>query len=296
MKTSAVASALLLALASTSTVAATVYSNDGTELSVGGRVEFRGDIQSDDDASIADKTRARLNVKGSSKISEGLTAFGFYENEQNSGDSALSNRYMFAGLDTDFGAFSAGKQDQGAVLVSGMSDITTFSGNNQNIGASKDKTDGVLAYNASFDALQVSVSYAGSNDEDAISAAAMYSLPVGLDLGLGYSAQDDANEIIAGVAFSMDALYVAGNFGTGEGDDGLDFTTIEFAGEYKVMPNLALQAYYLNKDVDGDTTADNAELGAVYRFNSNLRTYAAYDFDLDDSDNSKLRLGLRYDF
>ncbi|GAL11881.1 putative outer membrane protein [Vibrio astriarenae] len=81
MKTSAVASALLLALASTSTVAATVYSNDGTELSIGGRVEFRGDFSDSVDGTMKDSSRARLNFKGSSEITSGLTAFGFYETE-----------------------------------------------------------------------------------------------------------------------------------------------------------------------------------------------------------------------
>lgn len=295
MKTSAVASALFLALASTSTVAATVYSNDGTELSVGGRVEFRGDIQSDDDNTIADKTRARLNVKGSSQVSEDLTAFGFYEAEQEAG-AEFKNRYMFAGLDTNFGAFSAGTQDQAAVMISNISDITTFSGNQQNINASSDKQTGVLAYNANFDALQVGVTYAGSNADDAFSLAAIYALPMGLDLGLGYSAQDDQNELIAGLAYSLDALYIGATFGTGEDKDGDDFTTIELAGEYKVASNIALQAMYANKEVDDNTDTDIAELGAVYRFNSNMRTYAAYQFDLDDSDNSKLRVGLRYDF
>ncbi|MGL6261993.1 porin [Vibrio sp. WXL210] len=306
MKTSAVASALLLALASTSTVAATVYSNDGTELKIGGRAEFRGDFNADDEGekiegTMGDASRARINVGGTSQISEGLSAFGFYEAEAKPGAS-LNNRYLYAGVKTDFGAFAAGRQDMAAVMISDMTDITTFSGVQQNITASKDKQNSVLAYRGSFDALQLDVTYAARSDEDAdlFSVAGMYSLPMGLDLGLGYSSEEDANAFIGGVAYSLNNLYVAGTFSFGEVSEDVDFTTIELSAEYKLTSALALQANYSNseEDADGEKTdvVDHFELGAVYKLNSNFRTYAAARFAQIDDEANGVRIGARYDF
>ncbi|MGR5341183.1 porin [Vibrio astriarenae] len=297
MKTSAVASALLLALASTSAVAATVYSNDGTEMSIGGRVEFRGDFGERVDGTMNDASRTRLNFKGSSEIASGLTAFAFYENEL-TGDDGLAHRYMYAGLDTEFGAFSAGRQDMAAVMISDMSDITTFSGIQQNIDASSDKTESVFAYRADFDAVEVAVTYAAESkkDEDLFSIAGIYSAPFGLDIGLGYSSEDVADEFIAGLGYSFEGLYLGGTFATGDNADEDEYTTYELSAEYKLTSQLALQAMYGYKEVADEDDTDHFELGAIYRFNSNLRTYAAYEFVQDTDDRDRLRLGLRYDF
>lgn len=86
MKKAALTTAILTALVSAPSFAATVYKNDGTELKVGGRVEFRGDFIGSDGAeiegSMEDKSRARLNLKGKTDIGNGLSAFGVYEAEQ----------------------------------------------------------------------------------------------------------------------------------------------------------------------------------------------------------------------
>lgn len=67
MKKAALTTAILTALVSAPSFAATVYKNDGTELKVGGRVEFRGDFIGSDGAevegSMEDQSRARLNLK-----------------------------------------------------------------------------------------------------------------------------------------------------------------------------------------------------------------------------------------
>ncbi|MGR5542873.1 porin, partial [Vibrio campbellii] len=87
-------------------VAATVYSNDGTELSIGGRVEFRGDFIGSSgkevEGTMNDKSRARINVKGSSEISNNLSAFGVYEAELENKED-ITNRYFYTGLKTEVG-------------------------------------------------------------------------------------------------------------------------------------------------------------------------------------------------
>lgn len=89
MKQAAVTTAILAALVSGSSLAATVYSADGTELRIGGRVEFRGDFIGDKgaeiDGTMKDSTRARLNVRGSTQVADDLRGFAFYEAEQNTG-------------------------------------------------------------------------------------------------------------------------------------------------------------------------------------------------------------------
>ncbi|MDK9760334.1 porin, partial [Vibrio sp. D173a] len=149
MKKAVLASAVVAALVSGSSLAATVYSSDGTELKVGGRAEFRGDFigsgGAEVEGSMEDKTRFRLNLKGESQLTDTATAFGFYEAEQGTGDSTFKNRYMYAGVDFDGQAISFGRQDMASVIVSDFTDITEFSGVQQVIDSASDKEDGVFA-------------------------------------------------------------------------------------------------------------------------------------------------------
>lgn len=310
MKTSAVASALLLALASTSTVAATVYSNDGTEMSIGGRVEFRGDFSDDVDGSMKDSSRARLNFKGSSEITSGLTAFGFYETEvtgkkvsdDDNSTNTFTNRYMYAGLDTEVGAFSVGKQDMAAVIISDMTDITEFSGLQQAIDAGKDKRDSVFAYRGGFDSFEVQATYLADDakDEDKYSLAGMYTAPFGLDAGIAYSADDDANQVLVGLGYTFEGLYVAGTFSTGDKNDATEFTAYEFSAAYKFTPEFtaAINYGYLEEDTSGakEDKVDQFEVVGYYRFNSNFRTYVSYLAEQLSGGDDVVRLGARYDF
>ncbi|GAK87360.1 putative outer membrane protein [Vibrio ponticus] len=164
MKHAAVALAVLAGLTSGSALAAKVYSSEGTELKVGGRVEFRGDFIGNSDGAeiegtMADSTRARLNLKGKSEINESMTAFAVYEAEQDTGTSTFDNRYMYAGVDFGGQAVSFGRQDMAAVIVSDFTDITEFSGVQQVIRPAKDKRDSVFAYRLEADALQVQATY-----------------------------------------------------------------------------------------------------------------------------------------
>ncbi|MGF1721882.1 porin [Vibrio kyushuensis] len=306
MKKAVIASAVLSALVSGSALAATVYSADGTELSVGGRAEFRGDFSDAVEGTMEDKTRARLNIKGSTQINDGLSAFGVWEGEQASGENTkgIVNRYLFAGIGTDFGKFSVGRQDMAAVLVTDMTDITEFSGIQQYIDAGSDKQDSVFAYRGNFDALQVEATYQASNakDDDAFSIAGMYSLPLGLDLGLAFSSDDaDADQILAGLGYTFNNLYVAGTFSTGDVEKDVEFTAYEFSASYKITSEFSVAANYnfaeeKIKGFNAEDKDDQFEIAAYYKFNGNFRTYAAYKFDQIEGADDVLRLGARYDF
>ena len=330
MKKAVLASAVVAALVSGSSLAATVYSSDGTELKIGGRAEFRGDFIGSDGAEVEgtmeDKTRFRLNLGGKTELTDTVTAFGFYEAEQSTGDSEFDNRYMYAGVDFDGQAVSVGRQDMASVIVSDFTDITEFSGVQQVIDAASDKEDSVFAYRGGFDALQLEATYQANSekDSDGYGISGVYSLPIGLDLGLAYSGQDlgagkgSANQILAGLAYSLDNLYLAATYSTGDLNDKAvgpiaeSFTAMEFAAQYKITKQFSAAAVYTYQEdeaANGSTadSVDGIELVGYYKLNSNFRTYLSYYINgldevkdvttgLTTEGEDTLRLGVRYDF
>lgn len=329
MKKAVLASAVVAALVSGSSLAATVYSSDGTELKIGGRAEFRGDFigsgGAEVEGSMKDKTRFRLNLGGKTELTDTATAFGFYEAEQDTGSDKFENRYMYAGVDFDGQAISVGRQDMASVIVSDFTDITEFSGVQQAFGAASDKEDGVFAYRGGFDALQLEATYQTNSkkDSDGYGISGVYSLPIGLDLGLAYSGEDlgenkgSADQILAGLAYSLDNLYLAATYSTGDlddkatGTDAKSFTAMEFAAQYKFTKQVSAAVVYTYQEDEINSGAkvdavDGIELAGYYKLNSNFRTYLSYYVNgLDEVKNAKgivtagedtLRLGVRYDF
>lgn len=322
MKKAALTTAVLTALVSAPSFAATVYKDGGTELKVGGRVEFRGDFigsgGAEVDGSMEDKSRARLNLKGKADIGNSLSAFGVYEAEQKTGKSEFKNRYMYAGVSADAGSFSVGRQDMAAVIISDMTDITEFSGVQQVIDSSSDKQDSVFAYRGEFDALQVQATYQANSEDsqDKYGISGLYSLPIGLDLGLAYSGGDvdkdnSEDQILGGIAYSLDNLYLAGTYSQGALTDSEDFTAYELVASYKIASKFTVAGLYTFQENDPNGAAkydavEGFELVGYYKLNSNFRTYLSYYMNqLDEAKDAEgkvtegedtLRLGVRYDF
>ncbi|MCC4784670.1 porin [Vibrio splendidus] len=328
----------LIALAVAATVsaganAANVYSQDGTELNVGGRAEFRGDFIGNGgeeiEGTMANNSRFRLNVGGTTEINESLSGFGFYEAEQtvnsssdNDANDTFKQRYMFAGLQGDFGAVSFGRQDTAAVQISQMSDVTTFTGAQKEfISASNEQINNTILYTGDFDALTVKASLVAGEkkDTDAYGVSAIYTLPMGLGFGLGYSAGDNGENagsgdaIIAGVNYTLDSLYLAGTYTTGEADDktNSDFNGVELAATYGFGNGFTLMGAYQKTEVDNllgqsSDQSDFFEITGDYAFNNNLNAYVAYALNnLDSASNAQgvkiegedtMRLGLKYAF
>ncbi len=330
MKYAAVAVAVLASLSSGSVFAAKVYDSEGTELKVGGRVEFRGDFigtskGAEIEGSMDDSTRARLNLKGQSQLNDSMTAFAVYEAEQDTGTDQFENRYMYAGVDFGQQAVSFGRQDMASVIVSDFTDITEFSGIQQVIDSSSDKQDSVFAYALEMDALQFQATYQAeeAKDNDGYSIAGVYSTPFGLDLGLAYSGGDlgqgngSESQGLVGLAYSIENLYLAATYSRGDLDDKAasntdkEFEAMEFAAQYKFNQQISLAAMYTfqeNKQGSGEKydEKDGLELVGYYKFNGHFRTYVAYYLNnLDKVANAQgvntqgedtLRLGVRYDF
>ena len=334
MKKAVLASAVVAALVSGSSLAATVYSSDGTELKIGGRAEFRGDFigsgGAEIDGSMKNKSRVRLNVGGNTEINDSLSGFGFYEAEQGVNSSAdndetdnFKQRYMYAGFEGDFGAVSVGRQDTAAAQISEMSDVTIFSGDQKAfINAGDEQVNNTFVYAYDADALSLKGSLIAGEDKDTngYGVSGIYTLPMGLGFGLGYSGNDNgagngsATAVIAGINYKMDALYLGATYTMGDLDDkaNTEFSGVEVAAKYKLTSQFELAALYQKQEEDASQnvtvdTADFFELTGTYKFNKSIRTYIAYQLNnldevkdattgLTTQGEDTLRLGVRYDF
>ncbi|WP_061016495.1 porin [Vibrio splendidus] len=317
MKKAVLASAVVAALVSGSSLAATVYSSDGTELKIGGRAEARFNVsdnnESASDSSFKDKSRARVNISGKTQVSDELYGFGKYEAEF-TGDTAvgvngektdsLTNRYFFAGLGTNFGEFSYGKQDSAQVMLTDITDtMATFGADAADaVAGNKDKRENNFLYSGEFDALTVQANYIAADEKDADSfgLAAMYNLGA-FDLGAGYVSQKNGNfdddQINLVAQFSMDAFTVGGLYTMASVADE-DYTGYELSAIFKATKQLSLIGVYNYGEFDkaADEEANNFAVEAVYKFNGHIRTYAGYKFEQLDNKDDQLQAGIRYDF
>ncbi|MEZ8036311.1 porin [Vibrio gigantis] len=317
MKKAVLASAVVAALVSGSSLAATVYSSDGTELKIGGRAEARFNVsdnnESASDSSFKDKSRARVNISGKTQVSDELYGFGKYEAEF-TGDTAvgvngektdsLTNRYFFAGLGTNFGEFSYGKQDSAQVMLTDITDtMATFGADAADaVAGNKDKRENNFLYSGEFDALTVQANYIAADEKDADSfgLAAMYNLGA-FDLGAGYVSQKNGNfdddQINLVAQFSMDAFTVGGLYTMASVADE-DYTGYELSAIFKATKQLSLIGVYNYGEFDkaADEEANNFAIEAVYKFNGHIRTYAGYKFEQLDNKDDQLQAGIRYDF
>ncbi|NOH95734.1 porin [Vibrio sp. 99-70-13A1] len=308
MKKAAIATAIVSALVSGSSLAATVYDKEGTTLSIGGRAEARFNISDNnetvDNSSFKDKSRARVNLKGKTQVTDGLYGFGKYEAEFD-GASDLSNRYFFAGIGTDIGEFSYGKQDSAQVMLTDVTDtMATFGADAADIvSGNKDKRENNFLYSGKFDQFKVKANYIAANekDSDSYGIAGMFSLDIGLDLGLGYVSQDNGqysdDQINLVAQYSMDAFSVGGLYTMGSVADE-DITGYELSAKFKANKKLALVGVYNFSENDDTSTelANNFAIEAVYKFNGHIRTYAGYKFEQLDNKDDQLQAGIRYDF
>lgn len=305
MKKTLLATLILSSFISGAVSAATVYDKEDTKLSIGGRAEVRALFSDAVDGSMLDKSRARINFKGETKIAENLTGFAFMEYEIKPGDE-VKNRYLFAGIGTQAGDFSYGRQNSASVQISNITDIASaHSGVQQVIDAASDKQDNNFVFaNNSIQGLALKANYIANGSEtvddaaeDSFGLSALYSMDMGLDLGVSYADQDKENQITLGAGYTFENLYLAATYAMGSVDTNDDFTSLEVAAQYKFTKEFRMIAMYglADEDVAGDTE-DFAALEGQYRFNDSLRTYASYKLNNITGGDDELIAGLRYNF
>jgi outer membrane porin protein LC len=309
MKKTLLATLILSSFVSGAASAATVYDKENTKLSIGGRAEVRALFSDAVDGSMLDKSRARINFEGETKISESLTGFAFMEYKIKP-DSQVTNRYLFAGIGTKAGDFSYGRQDTASVQLSDMTDIASYhSGEQQIIDASSDKQSNNFVFaNNSIQGLALKANYIANGDtnkadatpEDSFGLSALYSMDMGVDLGASYADQDQQDQVTLGAGYTFEALYLAATYAMGSESDTKDFTSLEVAAQYKLTKEFRMIAMYgmADQDVAGVTTdtEDYAALEGQYRFNDSLRTYASYKLSNLTGGDDELVAGLRYNF
>lgn len=332
MKKTLIALSVAAAAIATGANASELYNQDGTSLEMGGRAEARLSMK---DGNVEDKSRIRLNFLGKVEIQDGLYGIGFYEGEfttdDNDNGSDLDNRYTYAGIGGEFGEVTYGKNDGALGVITDFTDIMAYHGNSAaDKIAAADRTDNMISYKGSFNALDVKASYRfadrvegtttnpgeyGDNGEDGYSLSGIYTIgETGLALGGGYADQADQNEYMLAASYTMGDLYFAGVFTDGEKDKkDADYTGYELAAAY-TMGQTVFSSTYNNAETDGETSADNIAVDATYYFKPNFRGYVSYNFNLISKGDKlgevgagngsatsmdaedELALGLRYDF
>ncbi|WP_318519939.1 porin [Photobacterium leiognathi] len=317
MKKAVLASAILASLVAGTANAATVYEDDSKSLSIGGRAEARfniSDANKGDDGTgnaFKDKSRARINLKGKAKITDDVTAFGKYEAEiSDSSDTTVKSRYVYAGFDTQAGAFSYGKQDSAQVMLTDYTDIlATFGGDGVDlVDGNKDKRENNFLYAGEFNNFTVAANYIAENndaekDSDSYGIAAQYAFPFGLSLGAGYvNGQDgtdvDANQYNLAAGYEFNNFYAGATYASGEKGN-TDLTGYELATAFKMDKFIAQAAYNFKQSEEAGVKTDDVDyfvLEGIYKFNKNLRTYAGYLFNQIDGEDDELQVGIRYDF
>lgn len=308
-----------------------IYSTDSANLFLGGRAEFRGDFDGkesgeDIDGSMEDSSRIRLNVGGTTQITDTLSGFGFYEGEQKTGDdSDFEQRYAYVGLKGSYGALSFGRQDTANVQLSNMSDVAIFTGSQKSfIGYGDEQQTNNIAYTGQFDNLSIKASaiLGGDDNEDGYGISAIYKLPYNIGLGLGYAGGDskdaagndtgDAEQFMAGANYAVGGFYTALTYTKGKINNDNDFEGYEFAAKYKFENNFSVIGAYQYQEVENKEFSNFYELTGAYDFNKHLQAYLAYKFnELDKGDRASLedlddlrtedaedtiRLGLKYTF
>lgn len=331
--------ALAVAAASISSVAnaAEVYSDETSSLAVGGRFEARALMAEDTngDNQVSDKTRVRLNIAGKTDITDTVYGIGFYEAEYTTNTSAadskhtVNHRHINAGIGGDFGQVVYGKTDGSLGMITDMTDIMSYHGNEAGGKiAAADRTSNNLAYVGDFDLggnnLVVKANYAfegvtDSNVEygDGYSAGAIFTLDMGLAFGAGYGEQDvlDNNgatdetqkNAFGGISYTIGDFYVAGLYQDSRNTVAEKVRGYEFAAAYTYGKTVFVATYnYLEDKTDNVDVADSIAVDATHYFNKNFRTYASYKFNNLDTSvangitkadaSNEFVLGARYDF
>ncbi|OCG01412.1 porin [Gilliamella sp. wkB112] len=248
-----------LLIAGTASASIEVWNKDGNKVDFYGRVYALNYITDrDNQTGEGDNTTARLGMSGQTQVAEGVTGYGRWEYETNTGEDADNEtRYAFAGLNFgDFGAFDYGRNDGVLKTLTSYTDVLPeFGGDasNNNLYALSARTKAVATYrNSDFfglvDGLRFAVQYADNGDnsstkhfnkherDDGHDSAEAWGtvvdwdvLDTGISIGAGYAqtgGHKDAKAWSAGIKYDNDNLYLAALYIQGKQKYGWDNATI----------------------------------------------------------------------
>lgn len=307
MKKTILASAILLAGAAN---AAEIYNNEGTSVSLNG--SFRGVIAIEDKDNVEfEDAGSRFDIAATKELEDGVKAYGKLEVKRygsakpakgQSEDGLYFNK-SYVGLSHGaYGALELGKQ-YGLNDALYFYDISWAHGNayledNDTLG--NDSND-QLKYTKAFGDLKVVASFM---DQDTYAFGGLYEA-AGLALGATYNIandngtdKDDNSNYVLAASYTVDALYVGGQFTVSDVADE-DITSYGIAASYS-MGQATLYTTFDSTEYDDDSSEDNTEIvaGASYTLAKGVITFAEFSStDVDGSDRDEaLNIGARYYF
>lgn len=267
----------------------TLHDADGTTLKLGGRVEAR---LAHSDGETVDKTRARVYLKGESKVNEDVSLIGYWRQEFKPNGSQ-KNKEQYTGVKFGSQEVTYGRQYGAHWLVGSFTDLGPNFGNDAiepwSFAETGDKWNN-LNYKAKFGGLRVKANYGVKTDGiDGYGASARYDFDFGFGLGVNYSAHEnevsetetqDSDLLTVGAGYKFGSVKLGANYATGETFTGEDIEALEFAANYKI-DKFDFTAIYQTRDVDNKTEVDRYVGIARYKINSNWKTYVAYTVKAD---------------
>ncbi|AWK84049.1 porin [Photobacterium damselae] len=296
--------------------AATIYEDNINSFSLGGRVEPRAVINTNDGSSVDDQSRARINVSGQSKISDDLSGIGFTEIEFKP-SSDFNVRHLYAGLNSkQWGTLVYGKTYGSLTAITDFTDVMAYHGgeavnkveagdrvNNQLVYWNQvGSFDFRLNYHFADDALDDSNPY--HENKNGFSTSGIYSTSFGLDLGAAFALQQndsrDATNAIYAVRYSNHNFYIGLLYSNGDlsFDDGT-YDSYEGAIQYTIG-KLLLGASYTKGSNSYRTFkedySDNYVLDATYNFTGNFIVYGSYLFEQLKDKDDEIAIGMKYSF
>ncbi|GAM60542.1 outer membrane protein ompU [Vibrio ishigakensis] len=338
MKLKLVTIAVASTFAAPFATAATVFQDDKTTLNIGGRAEVRGNFSDanktdKNGSSYSDASRVRLSVDGTQKMSEDVSFFGKYEfelteNEDGTKDDvAVNTRHLFAGVQSTYGNFYYGHQNNAVTYLTDWTDMAeTYSGYiNEYTVATADRAKNVLKYEMAFDnGLSVHVDGNFNSDSESAQsngygAVVAYALPMGVEVGIGYASSDEtygagnktdrSDAYMAAAKYTNDnglwlaALYQGGSISK-EGVKGSDYNAADAYLGYAFGDN-NVNLTYSYFSADDIKELDINFIGLEYaRYIGDMAFFGSYKINLlgegqggiGDNDQDEIMLGMRYTF
>lgn len=297
--------------------AATIYKDNINSLSLGGRVEPRAVIATNDGSSVGDQSRARINVAGESKVSDDLSGIGFTEIEFKP-SSDFNVRHLYAGLNSkQWGALVYGKTYGSLTAITDFTDVMAYHGGEAvNKVEAGDRVNNQLVYWNRIGSFDLRLNYHFADDtvlddsdpyygnKNGFSASGIYSTSFGLDFGAAYALQQnefhDATNAIYAIRYSNNSLYIGLLYSNGDLSlDNGTYDSYEGAIQYSIG-KLLLGASY-TKGTNSYSSlkedySDNYVLDATYNFTSNFIVYGSYLFNQLEDESDEIALGMKYSF
>ena len=349
------------ALFATSASAVTVYSDEGAQVDIYGRVQYEaGEMKFQADKKTANnfggEGEARLGVNMQYALNNDVDLIGklewqvVAEGDDATGSDSLDTRYAWAGFRfVDTTELTFGRSQDPYALVMYHHDIFNIFGAKTSYGTIdgglvSDKVDDQIRVSYANNGLDLRAAYAFADDDKADgnngkenqwSAAAGYTLPMGLGFAAAYEQQNwgtrikptsysfnnttgkiepsafstangdyDFDAWMAGVNYTIDGFYVAAAYTQQQLEN--DVEKVETKG-YEVTATYNVDAWTLLAQYSAEETeetgaadfdsVDAITLGAQYDLTSKAKLYAEYEINDDDENrDDRYGVGIQYNF